>query len=187
MRIKAKSRVSLIIWIIILLFLAFVFIFPRWISFFYPLPHQELVFTTASEEDVDPYLVFAIIRVESKYQTGAESPKGAKGLMQIMPETAEWIAEQKGIDDFQAQNLHDPEVNIQFGCWYLRSLQEEFGGNETTMIAAYNAGRGRVKEWIRSGLWDGREETIENIPYNETEEYVRNVLKTYHAYRAIYD
>ena len=55
------------------------------------------------------------------------------------------------------------------------------------MIAAYNAGRGRVKEWMQSGLWDGREESIEDIPYNETEEYVRNVLKTYHAYRAIYD
>lgn len=187
MRMRAKSRLSLLIWILVLLFLAIVFIFPRWITFFYPLPHQDLVFDTASEQQVDPYLVFAIIRAESKYQTAAESPVGAKGLMQIMPETAEWIAEQKGIEDFQAEDLHDPEVNIQFGCWYLQSLQNEFQGNIPLTVAAYNAGRGKVEEWIKTGQWDGQMKKIDDIPFPETRKYVKNVMKNYEAYQAIYE
>ena len=101
MRNRGKSRLSVAIWLIILLFLATILTFPKWITVFYPQPHRDLVFSLAYEYDVDPYLVFAIIRAESKYQTNAESPVGARGLMQIMPETAAWIAEQQNIEDFK--------------------------------------------------------------------------------------
>lgn len=184
---KGRSRFSTILWVTILLFLAVVLSFPKWITVFYPLPHQELVFREAKEHNVDPYLVFAIIRAESKYQNAAESSVGAKGLMQIMPETANWIAEQNGIEDFTLQELHQPEVNIRFGCWYLHNLSAEFDGNVPLTVASYNAGRGKVQEWLVGGTWNGEPEDIDRIPFPETRQYTRNVLKNYEAYQAIYE
>jgi len=183
---STRKRFSLIFWSFILLFVFFVATFPRWISHFYPQPHKNVVFSAAYEYDVDPYLVFAVIRAESKYQEGACSAAGARGLMQIMPDTAAWIAEQQGIAGFEAQQLHDPEVNIRFGCWYLANLSREFDGRLPLIIAAYNAGRGRVKEWVLQEQWDGEAASLQNIPYAETRSYVENVLKNYQAYRAIY-
>lgn len=185
MRNRGKSRLSVAIWLIILLFLATILTFPKWITVFYPQPHRDLVFSLAYEYDVDPYLVFAIIRAESKYQTNAESPVGARGLMQIMPETAMWIAEQQKIENFDVQDLHEPEVNIRLGTWYLANLSEEYQ-EVPLIVAAYNAGRGQVKNWIKEGIWDGDPEQIQNIPFSETREYVKSVLKNYEAYKAIY-
>ncbi len=183
---RKKGRFPLGLWVLILLFLAMVLTFPSWISYFYPQPHRDIVFDTAYEDQVDPYLVFAIIRAESKYQPAAQSPVGARGLMQIMPETAAWIAEQKGISDFTTEQLLDPETNISFGCWYLNSLSREFEGELPLLIAAYNAGRGKVKEWQSQGIWDGDKEELDRIPFGETRNYVKTVMKNYDAYRAIY-
>lgn len=183
---KGRSRFSTILWLSILLFLAVVLSFPKWITVFYPLPHQDLVFSEAAKQKIDPYWVFAIIRAESKYQNAAESSVGAKGLMQIMPETAYWIAEQNGDQDFKLENLHQPEVNIRYGCWYLHSLNQEFKGNIPLTVASYNAGRGKVQEWLVSGTWSGDPEEIDKIPFPETRQYVKNVLKNYEAYQAIY-
>jgi len=160
--------------------------FPKWITVFYPQPHSDLVYESAHKYNVDPYLVFAIIRAESKYQTGAISPVGAKGLMQIMPETGSWIASQQGIKDFKIDDLHDPETNISFGCWYISNLTEEFNGNIPLVVAAYNAGRGTVREWILNAKWDGDLQKLKDIPFEETRKYVINVLKNYEAYKAIY-
>ncbi len=183
---KLRKHFSIFLWALILLFLAVVLSFPKWITVFYPLPHQEIVLAAAGEYTVDPYLVFAIIRAESKYQTGAESPVGAKGLMQIMPETGAWIANQKGIEGFIADDLHKPDVNIGFGCWYLHNLETEFGGNVPLTVAAYNAGRGKVRQWQADGTWNGDPEQMDKIPFPETRQYVKNVLKNYEAYQAIY-
>lgn len=183
---KGRNNFSTILWFSILLFLAVVLSFPKWITIFYPLPHQELVFSEASQHDVDPYLVFAIIRAESKYQNAAESAVGAKGLMQIMPETANWIAEQNGIVDFKLEDLYEPAINIRFGCWYLHSLSKEFNGNIPLMVSSYNAGRGRVQEWMVGEVWNGEPKEIEKIPFPETRQYLKNVLKNYEAYQAIY-
>lgn len=181
-----KKKFSTIMWLSILIFLAIVLTFPRWISVFYPEPHRNLVYSASYQYDVDPYLVFAIIRAESKYQNAAQSSVGARGLMQIMPETGQWIAEQQGIKDFDPESLHDPEINIRLGCWYLGDLNREFNGNTPMVVAAYNAGRGKLKEWVVNGQWDGSPETIDNIPFQETRLYVKNVLKNYEAYKAIY-
>lgn len=185
MRNRGKSRLSVAIWLIILLFLATILTFPKWITVFYPQPHRDLVFSLAYEYDVDPYLVFAIIRAESKYQTNAESPVGARGLMQIMPETAAWIAEQQNIEDFKIDDLHNPEVNIRLGTWYLASLTKEYK-EVPLIIAAYNAGRGKVGSWVEEGVWNGDLEQVQSIPFPETREYVKSVLKNYEAYKAIY-
>lgn len=183
---KKKRSFSIGVWVSILLFLLVVLTFPRWISIFYPQPHRDIVYETAYDNEVDPHLVFAIIRAESKYQPAAQSQAGARGLMQIMPETAAWIAEQKGISDFKAEQLNEPALNISFGCWYLNSLDREFKGELPLVIAAYNAGRGKVKEWRTQGIWDGDAEKIDEIPFAETRKYVKMVLKNYEAYRAIY-
>lgn len=106
--------------------------------------------------------------------------------MQIMPDTAFWIAKQKGIDNFDIDSLHDPEINIKLGCWYIADLSREYGGNLPLVIAAYNAGRGNVRGWISENVWDGDIKNIDNIPFPETRQYVRNVLKAYEAYKAIY-
>ncbi len=185
MKRKEKKRFSGLMWIIILVFLGIVIAFPKWITVFYPEPHRDLVFSCAYEHQVDPYLVFSIIRAESKFESLAVSPVGAKGLMQIMPDTALWIASQRGMEDFDTSTLHQPEVNIQFGCWYLADLSNEFQ-QLPLVIAAYNAGRGTVNGWIQSGQWDGAMERLEDIPFIETREYVQNVMRNYEAYRAIY-
>ncbi|MGB4508879.1 MAG: lytic transglycosylase domain-containing protein, partial [Syntrophomonadaceae bacterium] len=79
-----------------------------------------------------------------------------------------------------------PQTNINFGCWYLASLSKEFDGQVPLMVAAYNAGRGTVQQWIAGQIWDGDPERLESIPFEETREYVRNVLKNYEAYQVIY-
>jgi len=181
-----RKKLIKIAWLFILVFLMIVVTFPKWIAVFYPQPHRDLIIQAAYDNEVDPYLVFAIIRAESKYQTTAESPLGAKGLMQIMPETAAWIAEQQGIEGFTPEMLHQPDINIQYGCWYLNSLNKEFEGRLPVMIAAYNAGRGQVRQWIVDGTWDGSLEQLDHIPFEETKTYTKNVMKNYQAYLAIY-
>lgn len=186
MKAKKKSRFPKILWITILLLVIVIISFPRWISVFYPQPNRDLVFAAAYEYNVDPYLVFAVMRAESKFETSAQSAKGARGLMQIMPETGQWIAEQQGIKDFEPEQLHDPETNIRFGCWYLSSLNREFDGRVPLIASAYNAGRGKTRQWVIDQQWDGNAETVDKIPFPETRAYVRNVLANYRAYRAIY-
>lgn len=183
---KGRKILPKLLWIVILVFMALLLTFPRWITYFYPQPHKEIVFTEAREQGIDPYLVFSIMRAESKYEDTAESPVGAKGLMQIMPETAQWIAKQRGMGSLEPDSLHDPRVNISLGCWYLADLSREFDGRLPLVVAAYNAGRGRVNEWQAAGVWNGRAETIDSIPFQETRNYVRNVLANYDAYRLIY-
>lgn len=184
--IKGKLKLSKLLWIAILVFMALLLTFPKWITYFYPQPHKEIVFTQAKEQGIDPYLVFAIMRAESKYVDTAESPVGAKGLMQIMPDTAQWIAKQRGMGAFDPDLLHDPRVNISLGCWYLADLSREFDGQLPLVVAAYNAGRGRVSEWQAAGVWNGKAETLDNIPFQETRNYVKNVLNNYEAYQIIY-
>ncbi len=181
-----KNRLSVVIWLTIIVFLAIVLTFPQWITMFYPEPHRDLVFEAADEHNIDPYLVFAIIRAESKYQTTAKSHVGARGLMQIMPETAEWIAQQNNIEEFNLEDLHDPEINIQFGSWYIANLMQEYK-ELPLVIAAYNAGRGKVGGWIKDKTWEGNPEELDKIPFPETRKYVENVLKNYAAYQAIYN
>lgn len=139
------------------------------------LPHEREVQAASEKHGIDPCLVYAVISAESGGQPGACSPAGARGLMQIMPETGQWCATQMGLRDFSTEQLHDPAVNIDMGCWYLKHLYGEFNGNETAVIAAYNAGLANVKDWMASGIWDGTMTQLDQIPYSETRQYVRTV------------
>ena len=135
---------------------------------------------------VDPYLITAVMQTESHFYLNAMSPVGAIGLMQLMPDTAEWIAGQLEDPAYSVEAIHEPERNIRYGIWYLSSLQREFGGNDVLALAAYNAGRGNVQEWIRDNGWPADFHDIDAIPYQETREYVRKVLLTEHKYRSLY-
>jgi soluble lytic murein transglycosylase len=151
----------------------------------YPYPYRSLIERAAQRHQVDPYLVLAVIRNESKFNPAARSAAGAVGLMQLMPETAVWIATQRN-QSFTMADLTDPAVNIEMGCWYLADLQRAFGGDRAVVLAAYNAGRSNVVAWLKSQTWTGERETLSQIPFPETRTYVARVLRDETIYRHLY-
>lgn len=153
---------------------------------FYPINHQETIIKHATTQKIDPLLVAAVIRTESKFHSKATSRSGALGLMQIMPDTAKWIAQQRGDEEFHKELLFEPDVNIEYGTWYIANLSKEFDGDLVLVIAAYNAGRGNVNRWLAEKKWTGEHTTLEQIPFPETREYVKRVLKNYENYRELY-
>lgn len=154
--------------------------------FIYPFPYQDIVTKEALANGIDPYLIAALIHTESKFSAGAESGRGARGIMQIMPETGKWAAAQMGMENFDEDLLFDPASNIKIGAWYLADLHREFNGNRNIALAAYNAGRGNVKQWLERNVWDGEIATVDRIPFPETRNYVVTVMKSYKMYKFIY-
>ncbi len=186
--VKIRNRVA--VWLVRLVVISIgilIIINASWAQrFFYPIHFRDKIERHARDLDVDPMLVAAIIRNESRFRSQVISAKGAVGLMQIMPDTARWIAEQTGIPDFSEENLLDPDTNIRMGSWYISSLQRQFYNQTAVVLAAYNAGRGNVAAWLADGVWDGSEAAIDRIPFAETEKYVRQVLQDYHRYHKLY-
>jgi len=152
----------------------------------YPYPNQAIIEKYATQYGVDPLFVVSVIREESKFLPQSESHKGAKGLMQLMPSTAQAIAESLGDKSYSEQDLLNPEKNIQYGTWYLASLQKVFSNNTTLVTAAYNGGRGHVQEWIKNGQIDPNNIRVQDIPFKETRDYVGRVLKSYQKYNKLY-
>ncbi|MDY3973356.1 lytic transglycosylase domain-containing protein [uncultured Veillonella sp.] len=152
----------------------------------YPLEHRELVHAQARANNVPFSLVAAVILAESKFDESAQSAPGAMGLMQLMPDTAHWIAEQMGRPAMTDVDIREPETNIKLGTWYLSYLLKEFKGNEILALAAYNAGRGHVEEWMQTYGWDDQFNRIDEIPFAETREYVNTVLKNKEHYEQLY-
>ncbi len=151
----------------------------------YPLEYQNEIETEAANSGTDPYLVAAIIWAESGFDPHAVSGGGARGLMQIMPDTGEWIAGKVGMDNFTPEDLFDPEVNIALGCWYLNYLSERFDGIVPVMLAAYNGGPNRVAQWLEMVEYGANGELIA-VPYPETEEYIKRVQSAYEIYQTYY-
>ena len=155
-------------------------------SYIYPFEYRSYIETSAESRHTDPFLVAAVIKHESKFEPRARSDGGALGLMQLMPATAEWIARQLG-EPFTEEYLYDPALNIRYGVWYLAELEREFGGNDILALAAYNAGRGNVRDWMERFHWTEQFDEIEAIPYPETRFYVRRVLEDREQYKRLYD
>ena len=153
---------------------------------FYPMPYEGLIYKHAAANDISPFLVAGVIRAESKFAHRARSPKGATGLMQVMPDTAEWIAQQMGDPSNAFLDLEEPEVNIRLGTWYLASLKKEFVSNEVLMLAAYNGGPGNVRQWITKYDWDDEFADVAQIPFRETRDYVGKVQKFQKRYQELY-
>ncbi len=150
----------------------------------FPLKYGVEVSDAAKEYGLDRWLVYAVIKVESDFVPDAESHAGAIGLMQIMPVTGEWIAWRKD-ESYRQERLTEPAYNVDMGCYLLSYLLEYYDNNLDYAVAAYNAGSGRVDEWLENPeYFDG---TILEIPYPETANYVAKVKYAYEKYKDLYD
>ncbi|MFZ5945413.1 MAG: lytic transglycosylase domain-containing protein [Bacillota bacterium] len=157
------------------------------LKIFYPQPHQEIVKDAAIKYNVDYYLILAVMKVESKFDSQAQSTKGARGLMQIMPDTAQWIATKElSLKEFQQDMLFEPQYNIPIGTWYLNYLVKQFKGNTIAAVAAYNGGETNVKKWLANGIWSGSFNDLKDIPFKETRNYVYKVIMDYNTYQSLY-
>lgn len=191
MRGKLRKRWYLLF---LLVFLTGLLIFSDEIGrLMYPMKYKQEIALQAEQHNISPYLIAAIIRVESNYKPDRISAKNATGLMQIMPSTAEWIAEMTQIDT--NIQLLEPSVNIQLGSWYLYAIKKEFSPyleyksdqDRISIIASsYNAGPAKVKSWINNEVWTGTADEIKNIPFGETRHYVQRVLYYYKKYKQFY-
>lgn len=152
---------------------------------YYPVSYREEILQYAQEYDVDPALIMGVIATESGFDADATSEKGAMGLMQIMPETGEWIAKKLGIADFTEEMLSEPAVNIRMGTWYLHFLAERFGDDTQLIAAAYNAGHGKVEAWLSDENYSADGSTLSQIPFAETGNYVKKVDLAYEIYSKI--
>ncbi|MCF6092972.1 lytic transglycosylase domain-containing protein [Microaerobacter geothermalis] len=172
----------------ILLAIVFIALNTPWVwQNMYPIFYVEEVMEASKLFDVDPYLILAIIQIESNYVETTQSKKGAIGLMQLMPETAKWAIKEGNFPKEVVDKVNEPEVNIFIGTWYVSFLKRKFNGNYAAVVAAYNAGPGNVEKWLSQGIWDGTIEKSEWIPYGETRHYLQRVFYYYGRYQRIYD
>lgn len=151
---------------------------------FYPVYFPELLFTEAESQGIDPALALALMRQESLFEYSAESIAGARGLMQVMPATGEYIAQHTEFPNFETDHLWLPYVSIKFGTWYLRQQLGLFEGEQFPALAAYNAGPGNVLEWVK--VSDDLDMFVEEIPFWESRLYIRTIYINLAAYRRLY-
>lgn len=156
------------------------------LKFTYPLKYSNIVDKYSKEFNVDPMLVYSIMRAESSFDKEAISKKRARGLMQISEKTGQWGAKELNIVDYDNNILFDPEVNIKIGCWYLNNLMNEFNNDLTLVIAAYNGGSGNVTQWLKDKRYSKTGENLHTIPFPETDSYVTKVLEYYETYKSLY-
>ena len=152
----------------------------------YPLAYWETIQNKAREAELDPYLVVALIRQESLFDTRARSSAAALGLMQLLSTTATRMAKQLGLKPPSNEKLFDPELNVVLGTHYLKNLMRRYSNNWFKAIAAYNAGEAAVDRWEKDIVTDDIEEFVERIPYLETRQYVKLVLRNHRIYKTLY-
>jgi soluble lytic murein transglycosylase len=150
----------------------------------YPFPFESQIANWSQQRRLNPMLVTALIRQESRFEPQIQSSVGAAGLMQVMPETAEFIASKIQAKTY---NLKDPEDSIKLGTWYLDHTHDEYDGNSMLAVASYNAGPGAVSEWLTSSKTRDPDEFVEAIPYDETKGYVKSVFANYWNYLRLYN
>ena len=152
----------------------------------YPLHYQDIVNNTSRLYKLDPYLVISIIREESYFNPNARSIAGATGLMQIMPSTARYITNQKGIPYNGVSSLYKPATNINIGCSYLNYVKSTLHNDDLLVVASYNGGPNAVENWKNNLDYSNFDEFVENIPYPETAEYIKKVFRSYWVYTNVY-
>ncbi|MDX6707516.1 MAG: soluble lytic murein transglycosylase [Solirubrobacteraceae bacterium] len=150
-----------------------------------PLSHEDIIRQQAAAKKLDPSLLAAVIYAESRFRDQT-SPAGARGLMQITPETAHYIARLSGGTQFEQGDLATPQINISYGAYYLRYLLKRYADNTVLALAAYNGGEGNVDRWIVEASQSERAFTVEQIPFGETRAYIDRVLDARTRYREKY-
>lgn len=151
----------------------------------YPLKYEEYVNQYSQELEIDPLLTMAIIKTESNFKEDASSQSGAMGLMQLMESTAKEQAKKIGIE-YSKEIVYQPKTNIQLGLYYFDTLLAHFNENYILAFAAYNAGLGNVERWIEKGTITKEGKGVENIPFPETNMYVRKIIRNYKIYQELY-
>lgn len=151
----------------------------------YPVHFSSEVEEYSQKYNVDPFLIYSIIKVESKFNPYAKSAKKAIGLMQITPQTGEYLSRLIGEKHFSEEKLYLPDTNIKYGCYYVSKLYNDFGGDLTCMLAAYNGGEGNVRKWLSNT--ENRRLTIRDIPFAETRNYIQKCMKYYKIYKFLYE
>ncbi len=185
-RSKAPIIIAGILIFALLIGIAGFFGYRYYLSNTYPLEYQEYVERYAKENNIDKYLVYAVIKTESGFRPDAVSNVGARGLMQIMEDTFEWIKFKSGDDDAVYYDMYDAENNIKYGCRLLGYLTEEFG-NVEAVAAAYHAGRGNVNEWLADKRYSADGIHLDKIPISDTAHYVGKIKKAMNKYVKLYD
>lgn len=158
----------------------------RILSHFYQKEYSEYVYQYANEANIDPLLIFAVIKTESNFKEDIVSKSGAIGLMQLMEKTGEEQAKKLKIE-YSKEILYEPETNIRLGVNYFSSLLNSFDNNYILAFAAYNAGIGNVNKWIENGTIKKDGSDFENIPFKETNMYVRKIIRNYRIYKDVYE
>ncbi len=156
---------------------------PEYWQALFPLPYYETIQKWSQERKLNPLLVAALIRQESRFEKEIRSPAEAIGLMQVIPDTAKWVAEKIGLKNY---TLINPDDNINLGTWYFDYTHQEYENNSLLAIASYNGGPGNVKKWVEKYGYDDLDLFVENIPFPETRDYVKSVLGNYWNYLRIY-
>ena len=151
----------------------------------YPMRYEAEIRAVAEEFSLDPAYVASVVLAESSFDAEAVSSVGAIGLMQIMPATGEWIAG-KLDEAFDAQRLYEPEVNLRYGCWYLRFLLDRYDGDMRTASTAYHQGQGRVDEWLQDPQYSQDGRTLTAISSAVTDTYVSRIMESYEHYKELY-
>jgi len=171
--------------IIIIIVLAVLLFKIDILSKIYPKEYSEYVEKYSEEYEIDPLLIYSIIKTESNFKEDAKSKSNAIGLMQVMLSTAKEMGDKLEIEEITEEQLYIPETNIRIGIKYFKILLEKYN-NYNLAIIAYNAGMGNVDNWLENGIIDGNGENIEDIPFPETKNYVKKILQNYKIYKEIY-
>ena len=158
----------------------------RFTCFIYPKDYELTVKKYAKLYDIPDELVFSVIKAESNYDKFAKSKKGAMGLMQIMPSTGEWASQKIAIEGFTPELLFMPDVNIEIGCFYLSYLLDLYSDNTQNALAAYNAGPANVDKWLLDTNYSKNGKTLDKIPFDETDDYVKKVMRSIKIYDFLY-
>ena len=153
----------------------------------YPTKYNEYVEKYSKENNVDKYMIYAIIKAESNFKSDVKSNSNAIGLMQLLEDTAVEMSNSIKQDEITEESLYDPEMNIKLGISYYSYLLKHYRGNNILALTAYNAGMGNVDNWIKKGIIKSDGSDIENIPYKETNNYVRKILRDYKLYVKLYN
>lgn len=187
---RKKKRAGLIAAIIIaaaaLVGVGIYFGYRQYIIGAHPLKYQTYVEKYSAQNGIDKYLVYAVIKTESGFKPDALSNVGARGLMQIMEDTFDWIKYKRGDDGAVYYDMYNAQKNIDYGCWLLGYLYEEFGTIEA-VAAAYHAGRGTVNEWLSDARYSPDGVHLEVIPTPDTAHYVDKITNALKTYKKLYD
>ena len=183
-----RKKLVIIVTTILILLFVIVFFKPQNLILkkIYKIEYSEYVYKYAEENEIDPFLIFAIIKNESNFKRAIESPSGAIGLMQLMEETGIEMANEIGEDVTVREALFSPEINIRIGTKYFAFLKNRYHSENLALIA-YNAGIGNVDDWIEDGIIKKDGSDIENVPFKETNNYIRKILRDYKIYKNLYN